>query len=270
MVNNKSSQQKPRRQTEYRDYLVTFIDIMGFKDLIEKEHEGTPKPILKIIRTFKKVNAICNYRMCDDKHNKRVLVNFFSDSIVRRIPLSGLSDFELINVLDFEMSQLTLIQMALIEEGILIRGSMSIGKLFSQKEIFFGPAFHEAYECESKMAVYPVIMLSHSVERYLAQMKHLLGGQEILSFYKSTIPFDCQHHGGTYLNYLYFLVNGQINVKQKQVEEFMMEHKKLIESSLNNHDHEYRIASKYRWLKKYHNYYVPLMHLKNKEDYLIK
>lgn len=270
MEEKTSSPGKPKHQAGYNSYLVTFIDIMGFKDFIEKEHEGDPEPILKIIKSFKKINHICRYRMCDDEHNKRVLVNFFSDSIIRRIPLDSLSDEDILYVLGYEMYQLALMQMTLISDGILIRGSMSMGKLYSQKEIFFGPAFHEAYESESKMAVYPIILLSASIENFLTKMILYLYMDDILTLYKGPVPFDCFNHGGIYINYLYLLLNARIFDKPQERDEFMAEHKKLIETSLIGHQHDYRVVSKYQWLKKYHNYYVPLMRAKNPDEYLIK
>lgn len=47
----------------------------------------------------------------------------------------------------------------MICKGILFRGAVVIGDLYNDKIIIFGPAMLEAYELESKKAIYPRIII---------------------------------------------------------------------------------------------------------------
>ena len=53
--------------------------------------------------------------------------------------------------------------MRLISNDILCRGAVTYGKLIHTKEMIFGPALVQAYETESKAALYPRIILSEDL-----------------------------------------------------------------------------------------------------------
>jgi hypothetical protein len=54
---------------------------------------------------------------------------------------------------------------AALKIGFLIRGGVTIGNLYHAQGIVFGPAMVEAYELESRTAVYPRIVVSHTIMR---------------------------------------------------------------------------------------------------------
>jgi hypothetical protein len=51
------------------------------------------------------------------------------------------------------------IQIKLIGYEILLRGGIVVGKLLHENNIMFGPAFNQAYDLESKSALYPRIVI---------------------------------------------------------------------------------------------------------------
>jgi len=51
----------------------------------------------------------------------------------------------------------------LANEGILCRGAISYGKLIHDNKVIFGPALNDAYETETRAAIYPRIILDKSL-----------------------------------------------------------------------------------------------------------
>jgi hypothetical protein len=58
-------------------------------------------------------------------------------------------------------SLLAKIAAAALRIGFLIRGGVTIGKLYHSRGVAFGPALVTAVEVESRVAVYPRVVLSH-------------------------------------------------------------------------------------------------------------
>ncbi len=53
--------------------------------------------------------------------------------------------------------------MRLIYRGILCRGAITYGKLIHTDEVLFGPALTEAYILETKVALYPRVILHKDI-----------------------------------------------------------------------------------------------------------
>lgn len=126
--------------------IVTFIDILGFRDLVATRQ---PEEVDRAIKTLRRSSG---YTEAD--HSQGLKVFAFSDSIIRILPSDAISGvfYELMDVLHA--------QSKLISQGILIRGGMTIGDIAVGQDQIFGPAFIEAYELESKIAVYPRVVVS--------------------------------------------------------------------------------------------------------------
>ena len=63
-----------------------------------------------------------------------------------------------------------------LQEGILIRGAITRGELFHYGDTIFGPALVEAYELESKIAIYPRIIFTRDVfwlENFHSEIKEI-------------------------------------------------------------------------------------------------
>ena len=64
-----------------------------------------------------------------------------------------------VSVLLMVMDYIGYFQMKMAGEGYSIRGAISIGQLYMDEDIIFGPALMEAYRAEQKLAVYPRVIL---------------------------------------------------------------------------------------------------------------
>ena len=55
----------------------------------------------------------------------------------------------------------------MMSKGILLRGGITVGQLCHKDNIVYGPAMVEAYELESKSAIYPRVIVS---EKFYLQL----------------------------------------------------------------------------------------------------
>lgn len=135
---------------EYEKYLVTFLDILGFRELIRTRSAEEVDQIIKLTRRH----------AADEKGEQQELglrTVAFSDSVIRMRKASETSG------LHFELMDLLHAQAGLLSFGVLVRGGIALGEVFQEGDRIFGPGFVEAYELESKVAVYPRIVVAPKV-----------------------------------------------------------------------------------------------------------
>ncbi|MCI5130645.1 MAG: hypothetical protein D3904_03795 [Candidatus Electrothrix sp. EH2] len=158
----------------YEQRLVAFIDILGFKEIIRKSENDSN--LLKMVmdsveflKTFEVPEswniALIEIEECAQKKNleqfkieSNVQCSCFSDSVVVSVSCDDINVNEAASTL---IANLSLLGAALIKNGILIRGGMTVGKLIHYDNgIVLGQGMIDAYELESKLAKYPRIILS--------------------------------------------------------------------------------------------------------------
>ena len=139
------------KKYEAKDAVVAFIDILGSS----KEMARDPQNALNAVHNaYDDALKIYN-AMCKD-HRDKVQIRIFSDNIV----LSCLCDdigFEKALYLIVILS--ALIQEKLLHYSVLSRGGIARGDFFSDKVMIWGNALVRAYNLESKIAIYPRIVI---------------------------------------------------------------------------------------------------------------
>ncbi len=161
------------RQPAYSQTLVSYIDILGFADLIKDSQTDTGGvgKIIRLLTTMKDEFSIGGrvHRRPDGRTEKLFQSFNFSDLIVRttRIPPGA----DIGQYLDWELFYLGEKQLSLAAEGHLVRGGISMGQLFvgEGNTILFGPALVRAYKLESEKAVYPRILVDAGLKREAEQ-----------------------------------------------------------------------------------------------------
>lgn len=151
--------------SDYEDRFCLFLDILGFKEIIdasvfETNKRGKPQAS-EVFFGLKKIASTLNYKQGISGKSGEVLpssrkVTQFSDSVV----VSYLSDEvgSLANML-YDVLHL---QLELINRNMLIRGAISRGKLYHSEDFVFGPALVEAAELE-KLAMYPRVIVDREI-----------------------------------------------------------------------------------------------------------
>src|SRR5580658_8239564 len=132
-----------KKQVTYITRLVTYIDILGFRHLLETKSAGEISAILRVF------GEVINHDKEDEKDFDR-LYESFSDLTIRAVTVSSL-DYLSMNsaMLDYELESIARIQVALLSNhNILIRGGIACGPLVKSWDLVYGQGMVKAYEME--------------------------------------------------------------------------------------------------------------------------
>ena len=148
----------------YDNRIVLFLDILGFSSIIDKtidKSEDNKEAIEILYQNLDEIRIFLNQRLNQkdifQDRNFSLKVTQFSDSVI----ISFINDDNgtLLNLI--RTIQELIIKF--VNNGILCRGAISYGKLIHDDKIIFGPALNDAYETETKAALYPRIILDKSL-----------------------------------------------------------------------------------------------------------
>lgn len=123
----------------YEQRAVLFLDVLGFKRLVDEHQEDLIEEALEII---------CG------QYQSNYEVSAFSDNMAVSLPFRH--GYELAELIQFASS----ITLHLLHKGVLSRGGIAVGALRHKGNFVYGPALVEAYRLESKVANYPRIVLA--------------------------------------------------------------------------------------------------------------
>ncbi|WP_026828213.1 hypothetical protein [Exiguobacterium artemiae] len=223
-------------QEEYGERFIVFIDILGFREHINKTVQDSEyfiklKDTLNFIADLKKENDAEKERM-----GKEITV--FSDSIVISYPVEqkGSAFFLILDVVH--------IQLDMMQKGILMRGGLTVGKLCHNDNIVYGPAMIKAYELETNVAIYPRVVVSQNILEIAAinaSPQHT--PKEELQWVMSMLDID--RDGQFYVD---FLSQGQEANDHATYIDALYNIRKLIVDELSD-DPRPPVRMKYEWLK---------------------
>jgi hypothetical protein len=134
----------------YSDRVVAFIDILGFGAIVQKLGEDSSLHA-QIHYALSHIKLLKGYSLQAATAQSKLQVSVFSDSIV----ISGEAD----NVHGVIWSAIHL-QCNLLVSGILVRGGIACGRTVHADDILYGEGMLDAYNLESKAAIYPRIVLA--------------------------------------------------------------------------------------------------------------
>lgn len=154
------------KKYELEEKFLAFIDILGFKNIVMENRN----PEIVMIAIEKAENKILKYK----KNSKldELNVTWFSDSLVISI-----SNYE-IDALYTLIKLVNEIQSNLLVKNILIRGAISLGECYHNKNNVYGKCMVQAYELECKVAVTPRVIISKEIIKYL-EREHTKEEEEI-------------------------------------------------------------------------------------------
>lgn len=244
----------------YQERVLCYIDILGFKHLVGNNENCEDKfsmvyNALDIIFQEKKENDRLNNI---DGGELDFRVSTFSDCIAFSEPFENEGSFFYILTMAYY------VQASLLDAGVPCRGAISIGKLFHNGELIFGPALNEAVTSEEHNAIYPRIIVSKDTYNKGIKENHSMNSdEEDLQWINSRLSDDVD--GFKYVNY--FNQSSEFD-DSDQYYCFLSNCKKIIENNLNLtsfKEHEYQ---KYYWMKEKFNSVVK--HFKKYPELLIK
>jgi len=232
----------------YRKSVITFLDILGFQNLIEKSDFDS---IFRKLEKYRKISEVDNR---EDGNGYEPKVFQFSDSTIRIRPLDSEVNLNFpYGLLINELMDLVILQAELFRHRILIRGGVTIGDIHFDDNSAFGPGFNTAYNLESDHANFPRIVIDPLLIQESITNKYLnsrgdRSGFDI-SLKNSLVRRELD--GVYFIDYL----RGVRTVMDYSDDllEFYKKHKEIILSEISNVGILGRVSAKYLWLASYHN-----------------
>ena len=148
---------------KYEQRIVAFIDILGFRTLLnetlDKNNDDIETNIDNLISAYDIIRSNWDLDRVSSVNNQNnsKQVSIFSDSIVVSFKVDEPSQ------VFYTLLEIQHLIIELLNRKILSRGAVVVGKFIHTQEFLFGPALVEAYTLESKAAMYPRIILDKSV-----------------------------------------------------------------------------------------------------------
>ncbi len=242
------------------DCIVTFLDILGFKNKLSNNGLNKAVQDLKACCRHAALGKLAKehgnpYKLDNDKEFSLVM----SDSIVRMRTLNSYAPFfmELIDLVH-AISDLSI-------QGFFIRGGISIGEVYydPNSNLVVSKALSRSYKLESEIAniprviIDPVLLKLSGKDLRLKKEEHSF--QEEKKYIDRLIRKDSDGH--YFVDYLkaYF---AELDNPNSDFPKVVNMHKEKIEIQL--HTEDLRVQQKYGWLAEYHN--TVISELTNKES----
>lgn len=221
------------RNVSYIRSVVSYLDILGFSELIETRKAGEISRILRILAESAKPDPVLK--------SERIRFTKFSDTVIRSIPAVTHYPHNFL----FELRSILLAQIALISQGIPIRGAVTIGDIAQSWRVVYGPAVVKAYTLESQKGSPPRIVVD---EEALASIQEAIEEANLSSKLAGLVRKD---GSTTFLDYLK-ACELELNVPEQEYTLFLKIHRDFIRNGLTKYATSPSKLSKYQWLKDYH------------------
>lgn len=249
-----------KKKITYDEALVTYMDILGFRDLVQTETAGHISRTIRLVRDALK----------PDRDSARVFemtYQSFSDLTVVSIPILTSANLRFRpGVLHSQITRVADAQVQLLWEGIAIRGGITFGSIVRSYGQLFGPALIRAYELESKKAKYPRIVVDDVIFRELERNPALTKGGEDSDRDQVRLLLRRDEDGCWFIDYLYAF---SLTFYRRKFRQFLRWHRNLIVDRLQEFKREENILEKYDWLAKYHNRAVHRVGLRHPETFTV-
>jgi len=147
---------------------------------------------------------------------------------------------------------LAYIQARLAEDGTLIRGATTIGDIYVNDRLIFGPALIRAYELERGVASYPRIILDSRVFDRLADSAELrMPG--VTDQVKSLSTVLARDNDGTWFVDDLQATKHELSSRPADYAKFLRKHRDIVKRAVERFPELCSPAAKIGWLITYHN-----------------
>lgn len=238
---------------DYEQCIVTFIDVLGFRSLINERSAADIRHVLATLRTSTEPPREPPPRHSDEiRLQSQAFAVAVSDAVVRvRVYETQYSD----GAFFLELLDLLHAQIACINEGVLIRAGLAVGSahvgLLGDGPIF-GPAMVRAFQIESEEAIFPRVVVDDAA--YMAFLTDERLRSEHNNFSEEQAYVDrllrTGEDGTRFIDYLYSSKSEFDHPAEYAA--FLARHANLIRDELAS-SHPGRVKRKFVWLARYHN-----------------
>ena len=148
----------------------------------------------------------------------------------------------------FTLLKLVWTQATLVNHGMLVRGAIVRGNLLHNHDIMFGQGIIDAYEAETKAAIYPRIILARDVLHIALNNAEHHPVEE--AEYLSDIIIE-DFDGTYYVDYLGVGVQNEFNDPELGYIQYLTKIRNLINDNISSNS--VGLRAKYGWLLSKHN-----------------
>lgn len=231
---------------KYTKQIVVFLDILGFSNMLpEFEREALESNVVdddsyhessslnRLLEIFQEsirwINERrCNYYLFSDN------ICITIDYVVEESEQAGLflEIMQLVNLLNYEF----------IKEGYFIRGGIDAGWFLDSRKMAAGLPLLEAYRLESKVAIYPRVVVSEGFLKLLAALREseFFSKDDEYTLDKILI----EEEGISYVNSLLYIQNFEDSAGKV---DFLNAYSDKIRAALLKFSGNTRVGPKYEW-----------------------
>ena len=236
----------------YRKAIVTFIDIIGFKELVKKRTAAEIHEILSELATWSAGDT-------DEITNEGVasipvgLVGAiaFSDNVVRVCPID--SDEGGHGALFHELLSLVHVQATLARRGVFLRGGVTVDDIYMSSGMVFGPGLVRAYELESLLAIYPRIVVDPAAIHALFVHPAMRGHHNVETDLQYIDELLRESEDGFYFVDYLKACRSELADPGEGYPLLLREHARFITQAAEKISELASAKQKYLWLARYHN-----------------
>jgi hypothetical protein len=229
----------------YRRSIFTLLDILGFSQIVEQKNPEDIQAMLSTLREEAKP---------DEELAEIMEMSFvtFSDSTIRSVPIDSKANKKYRDgILYHEINSLVHLQFRMVRRGHFIRGGVTVGDVYIDGSMVFGPAIVRAHKLESEVAVYPRIVIDPAVFATF-ETDSLLRAHKIEDEWSYIRSFVRRDVDGLY--FVDYLAGIMSELDEPGIEfDWLDYHRKLVIANASSFVSLNRIGAKYLWLATYHN-----------------
>jgi hypothetical protein len=227
---------------------VLFLDVLG---TVALGSAGDAQRSL--VRTLEALELARDWGDSDPVDTPAV-ARWFSDNLGMAYPIIGAREEE------DALGAIVLIagqhQLALIVNGFVARGAISLGLFYADDLVLYGPALNKAVELEKSAALHPRVVLDEaSVDASRQHLIEYYGGSRGAP-HRSCLAVD--RHRSTFVSYL----GCGLEFDEEQTPlslRYLAQHRDFIREKLSEHAQDKRVLLKYQWMSAYHDWFVSEM-----------
>jgi hypothetical protein len=241
-----------RRVVNYERSVLTYIDILGFRELIETKTAGDVSRSIRIVREQVQPRR---FKTLIPRVTETNFRNFSDLCIVRKaiapkgkFPAMGEAHSQILRIVHVQSN-------LLLDEGILLRGGITVGDVALSYGQLFGPAVIRGYELESQVARFPRIVVGEEVLKEVKANPALWthnDGETELRAVRSLLRRDFD--GEYFVDYLRIL-EGELD-EPGDYPRLLELHNEFIKQGMQRYKGKASVLPKYKWLREYHRYTV--------------
>lgn len=235
------------KTVEYQPHLITYLDILGFQELIDTRSAGFISKVIRIVQDATRPA---------ERITKEYEVQYqnFSDLCVIATPIkTGGKSPKSKGLLFDELLGLVHAQVELLNEGIFVRGAVTIGPLVRSYRVLYGPGLIAAYKSEQAVARNPRIIVTPETFQEFKKEPALWAHDDLESELESIDKLtSTDTYGVKFVDYLQ-AIEEEFDSPESEYPAFLNQHKQLIEHNLVKYCENKSVRAKYAWLRQYHN-----------------